>query len=47
MYHWMGDWGWFWMTLMLVFWILALGVIVYVAARLANRPPDDPKRDET
>ena len=29
MYHWMDDWGWFWMSFMMVFWIVVLGVGVY------------------
>ncbi len=38
MYHWMNGWGWF-LTFMTVFWIAVLGVVVYVAVRLAQRPP--------
>lgn len=34
-----GDWGsgqdWLWMTLMMLFWLVVLGGIVYVAVRLA------------
>ena len=43
MYHWMDGWGWFWMTFMTVFWVVLLGAVVYVAVKLANRPPTDPK----
>lgn len=39
MYHSM-DWGWFSMTFMMVLGIVVLGAIVYVAVRLAQRPPD-------
>jgi uncharacterized membrane protein len=39
MYHWMGGWGWFWMSFMMVFWIVVLGAVIYVAVKLANRPP--------
>ena len=39
MYHWIGGWGWFWMTFMMVFWIAVLGAVIYVAVRLAQRPP--------
>jgi uncharacterized membrane protein len=43
MYHWMDGWGWFWMSFMMVFWIVVLGAVVYAAVRLANRVPTDPK----
>lgn len=39
MYESMHDWGWFWMSFMMVFWIVLLGAIVYVAVRLGQRPP--------
>jgi len=42
-YDWMGGWGWFWMTFMIVFWVVVLGAAAYVAVKLANRPPSDPK----
>ena len=42
MYHWMDGWGW-WMSFMMVFWIVVLGVVVYVAVKLANRLPTNPK----
>jgi hypothetical protein len=29
------------MTFMMVFWVVLLGVVVYVAVRLATRPPAD------
>jgi hypothetical protein len=38
--HWMDGWDWAWMTFMMSFWVGALGVAVYVAVRLANRPAD-------
>jgi len=41
MYHWMDGWGWFWMTFTTVFWIVVLGAVVYVAVRLAQRPPHE------
>jgi hypothetical protein len=31
------------MSFMMVFWIVVLGFVVYVAVKLANRPPADPK----
>lgn len=43
MYHWMDSGGWFWMTFMTVFWVVLLGAVVYVAVKLAKRPPTDPK----
>lgn len=43
MYHSMNGWGWFWMTSMMVFLIVLLGSVIYVAVKLANRPPDEPK----
>ena len=33
----MDGWGWFWMTFVTVFWVVILGVVVYVAARLAQQ----------
>ncbi len=39
MYGWMDGWGWFWMSFMMVFWIALLGTVVYIAVRLAQRPP--------
>jgi hypothetical protein len=44
MHDWMSGWEWMWMSFMMVFWIVALGAIVYAAVKLANRPPTDPKR---
>ena len=44
MYHWMNGPGWFWMTVMTVFWIVLAGAVVYLAVRLAKRPPADPNR---
>ncbi len=39
MYHWMDGWAWFWMTFTMVFWLVVLAAVVYVAVRLAQRPP--------
>jgi hypothetical protein len=33
----------FWMTIMMVFWLAFWGAVVFVAVRMANRPPSDPK----
>jgi hypothetical protein len=30
---------WLWMTFMMGFWIVLIGGVVYVAVRLAQRPP--------
>lgn len=40
MYHWMDGWDWFWMSFMMIFWVVVLGAIVYAAVRLAQRPFD-------
>ena len=42
-HHWVDGWDWFWMTLMMGFWVVVLGVVVYVAVKLATRPPSDHK----
>lgn len=42
-YQWMDGWDWLWMSLMMAVWIVVVGVVVYVAVRLANRPPTDTK----
>ena len=39
--HWMDGWDWAWMTFMMGFWVVLLGVVVYVAVKLATRPPRD------
>jgi hypothetical protein len=33
--------NWIWMSLMMLFWLIALGAIVYGAVRLAGRRPND------
>ena len=35
----MHGWDWLWMTFGMGFWIVLIGVVVYVAVRLAQRPP--------
>ncbi len=37
--HDMAGWDWIWMTFMMGFWIALLGAVVYIAVRLAQRPP--------
>lgn len=36
MYHWMNGSSWFWMSFVMILWIVLLGTVVYVAVRLAN-----------
>jgi hypothetical protein len=36
----MDGWDWLWMSFMMAFWLVLLGAVVYVAVRLAHRPPD-------
>lgn len=36
----MDGWDWVWMPFMMVFWLVVLGAVIYVAVRLANRPPN-------
>jgi flagellar biogenesis protein FliO len=38
----MDGWDWFWMSFMMIVWIVLVGLVVYVAVRLANRPPRGP-----
>jgi hypothetical protein len=33
----MSGWDWHWGVLMMGFWVVALGVVVYIAVRLAQR----------
>jgi len=37
----MDGWDWVWMSFMMVFWIAALGAVVYFVIRLTQRPPTD------
>lgn len=39
--HWMNGWDWAWMTLMMGFWVALFGIAVYIAVKLATRPPGD------
>lgn len=39
MHVWMDGWDWFWMSLVMIGWIIALGAVVYVAARRSQKPP--------
>ncbi len=44
MHNWMNGSDWVWMSFMMVFWIVVLGAVVYVAVRLAQRPPREGKQ---
>jgi heme/copper-type cytochrome/quinol oxidase subunit 2 len=35
----MDGWDWLWMTFIMGLWLVVIGVVVYVAVRLARRPP--------
>ena len=41
MHGWMNGGDWFWMSFMMVWLVVVLGAVVYVAVRLANRGPED------
>jgi len=43
MHTWIDGWGWLWMTLMMGFWLVVLGAVIYLAVRLAQRPPTNPR----
>ncbi len=42
---WMNGWDWLWMTLMMGFWLVVLGAVIYIAVRLAHRSPAQPRAD--
>ena len=44
MHGWMNSGSWMWMSSMVVFWLVALGAIIYGAVRLASRRTDDKAR---
>ena len=39
MYHSMDGWAWLWMSFVAIFWIVAIGAVVFLAVRLGQRPP--------
>ena len=41
--HYADGLDWLWMSFMMVFWVALIGVAVYVAVRLAQRPPREGK----
>ena len=36
-WHSMDGWDWFWGTVMMSFWLVLIGVVVYVATKLAQK----------
>src|SRR6266536_3484259 len=42
---WMNGWDWLWMTLMMGFWLVVLGAVIYIGVRLAHRSPAQPRAD--
>jgi hypothetical protein len=38
----MADWGWLLMSFMMLFWLVLLGAVIYVAVKLANRDDHRP-----
>lgn len=39
MYHYVDGWDWLWMTLMMGFWVVIVGLVVYLVVKLTQ---DDP-----
>lgn len=35
----MDGWDWLWMPFAMGLWLLVIGAVVYIAVRLAQRPP--------
>ena len=35
MHTWVEGWDWLWMTLMMGFWLVVLGAVIFIAVRLA------------
>ena len=44
MYHHMSSWFWLFGPLMMLVWIAILGIVVYLAVRLANDHNHAPRR---
>jgi hypothetical protein len=44
MHGWMDGRDWIWMSTMILFWVVALGAVVYVAVRLATHTHRKPGR---
>jgi len=45
MHTWVDGSDWIWMSLMMGFWVVLLAGVVYIAVRLAQRPPTKPRAD--
>ena len=43
MYGYLDGWAWLWMTFMMVFWIVVLGAVVYIAVKLGNEDSNRPR----
>jgi hypothetical protein len=35
--YWHDGWDWLWMSFMMAFWVFLLGLVVYIAVKLAQR----------
>jgi hypothetical protein len=42
MHTWVTGWDWLWMTLMMGFWLVVLGAVIFIGVRLAQRPRSKP-----
>lgn len=38
MHTWVNGWDWLWTTMMMGFWLVVLGAVIFIAVRLAQRP---------
>jgi len=45
MHAWMDGGDWIWMSLMMAFWVVLIGAVVFIAVRLAQRPTTKPRAD--
>lgn len=41
MHGWMDAWDWVWMTIMTTTWVVLIAAVVYLAAKLVRRSPND------
>jgi len=39
MHDWVNGWDWVWMSFMMVLWVVLIGAAIYIAVRLAQKPP--------
>lgn len=39
--YWHDGWDWLWMTFVMGFWVVLLGLVVYLVARLTERERSD------